>query len=71
MTLPKKNAAPSQHQLAKLQKEMQGVRNEMEFVEILVQFWPLPNMAKKMERLEQRLNLLNRQYDLYSGLKAG
>lgn len=71
MSLLKKNVDQSQYQLAKLQKEMQGVRNEMEFVEILVQFWPLPNMAKKMERLEQRLSLLNRQYDFYSSRKAG
>lgn len=60
-----------QQQLVKLQKEMQGLRNEMEFVEILVQFWPLPNMAQKMERLEQRLYLLNQQYSFCSAQKAG
>jgi hypothetical protein len=49
---------------------MQGLQNEMEFVEILTQFWPLPNMAQKMERLEQRMELLNKQYTYYSALKA-
>ena len=45
-----------------LKKQMQGVKNEIEFVEILTQFWPLPNMAQKMDRLEDRLNSLQAQY---------
>lgn len=59
-----------QLQMLKLQKEMQGLRNEMEFVEILAQFWPLPNMNHKMERLENKLQLLSQQYQQYSALKA-
>lgn len=70
MTLLNQKAKQSQQQLLKLQKEMQGIRNEMEFVEILVQFWPLPNMASKMERLEQRLHVLNQQYSFYASQKA-
>lgn len=70
MTLLNQKARQSQKQLLKLQKEMQGIRNEMEFVEILVQFWPLPNMARKMERLEQRLHALNQQYSSYASQKA-
>jgi hypothetical protein len=58
--------ANNQVNLLKLQKQMQGIKNEMEFVEILAQFWPLPNMAEKMERLEQKLNLLNSQVARYS-----
>jgi hypothetical protein len=57
--------------LLKLQKQMQGLKNEMEFVEILAQFWPLPNMAAKMERLESKLQHLDRQVRHYSDLKAG
>ncbi len=51
-----------QQQLQNLQRQMQGLRNEMEFVEILVQFWPLPNMAEKMERMEQKLRVLDLQH---------
>jgi uncharacterized protein YigA (DUF484 family) len=59
-----------QLQLQNLQKQMQGVRNEMEFVEILTQFWPLPNMSQKMERLEERLQLLSDQYHHYAALQG-
>lgn len=60
-----------EQQLKQLSKQIQGLRNEMEFVEILAQFWPLPNMSQKMERLQQRLNLLNQQYQAHKMLKAG
>ncbi len=62
--------AQRQKKLRKLQSQIQGLRNEMEFVEILVQFWPWQNMILKMERLEEQLNSLNRQYQLCSGLQA-
>jgi hypothetical protein len=55
-------------QLQKLQRQMQGIRNEMEFVEILVQFWPWPNMALKIERMEQRLKMLDQQYRHFASL---
>lgn len=57
----KEAAGQRQAHLMKLHRQMQGLRNEMEFVEILTQFWPLPNMAARMERLEERLHLLNQQ----------
>ena len=57
--------------LLKLQKQMQGIKNEMEFVEILAQFWPLPNMAAKVDRLERKLHILQQQYHQYTALKAG
>ncbi|HEY9746164.1 MAG TPA: hypothetical protein V6C99_08105 [Oculatellaceae cyanobacterium] len=63
-------ASNPQKELLKLNKQIQSVRNEMEFVEILAQFWPLPNMAQKMERLERKLALLNAQASRYSTLKA-
>lgn len=63
--------AQRQQKLRKLQQQMQGLRNEMEFVEILAQFWPWQNMILKMERLQERLNSLNHQYQLCSGLQAG
>lgn len=69
-TLNQNPSKQQQQNLLKIKKQMQGLQNEMEFVEILTQFWPLPNMAKKMERLEQRMELLNRQYTHYSALKA-
>ncbi len=59
-----------EQQLKQLSKQIQGLRNEMEFVEILAQFWPLPNMSQKMERLQQRLNLLDQQYQAHKMLKA-
>lgn len=59
-----------QRQLHHLKKQMQGLQNEMEFVEILAQFWPLPNMSQKMERLESKLSLLNRQYQFHMGTLA-
>jgi hypothetical protein len=60
-----------EQQLKQLSKQIQGLRNEMEFVEILAQFWPLPNMSQKMERLQQRLALLDQQYQAQKALKAG
>ena len=59
-----------QRQIAKVEKRIQNLYNEMEFVEILTQFWPLPNMSEKMARLEERLTQLNRQYQFYTALKA-
>ncbi len=59
-----------QKQLKQLSRQIQGLRNEMEFVEILAQFWPLPNMSQKMERLQQRLTLLDQQYQTQKTLKA-
>ena len=64
------NAKQREQHLLKLQKQMQGLKNEMEFVEILAQFWPLPNMSQKMERLEARLHELNHQYQQHNQLKA-
>jgi hypothetical protein len=55
-------------QMLRLKRQMQSVQNEIEFVEILAQFWPLPNMVDKMERLEQRILILNAQYQQFSGL---
>ncbi len=64
------NAQQREKHLQNLQKQMQGLKNEMEFVEILAQFWPLPNMSQKMERLEARLHELNAQYQHQTRLKA-
>lgn len=69
-TLTQNSPKQNQQDLLKLKKQMQTLQNEMEFVEILAQFWPFPNMARKMERLEQKLELLNRQYTQYSALHA-
>lgn len=54
-----------QRLLRKVEKQIQGLQNEMEFVEILVQFWPWPNMALKMERMEQKMRLLQQQRQQY------
>jgi len=67
MSVSKHLDVQRQKQLHKLQRQIQGLRNEMEFVEILAQFWPWQNMLLKMERLEERLDFLNRQYQLCSG----
>lgn len=63
---PKNNQNLHQLHLLKLQKQMQGLKNEMEFVEILAQFWPLPNMAAKVTRMEQKLVSLEQQYRHYA-----
>jgi predicted RNase H-like nuclease (RuvC/YqgF family) len=69
-TLAQNAAKQDKQTLLKLKKQMQSLQNEMEFVEILAQFWPFPNMARKMERLEQKLEQLKRQYAHYSALQA-
>lgn len=50
-----------QRQLARMEKRIQGLRNEMEFVEILAQFWPWPNMVLKVERLQGEIERLSHQ----------
>ncbi len=47
-----------------LEKQIQSLRNEMEFVEILAQFWPVPTMSSKMERLQERMDALMTVYNL-------
>jgi DNA repair exonuclease SbcCD ATPase subunit len=69
-TLAQNAAKQDKQTLLKLKKQMQSLQNEMEFVEILAQFWPFPSMARKMERLEQKLEQLKRQYAHYSALQA-
>lgn len=68
----RKSHAPRRQtgELLKLQKHMQGIQHEMEFVEILAQFWPIPNMSHRMERLQQKLQIINQQYHQFSGLNA-
>jgi hypothetical protein len=61
MHAPQKQNSQQQRMLMTLQKQIQELRNEMEFVEILVQFWPWSNMSHKMERLEKKLNGLTQQ----------
>ena len=56
------------NELKKIKRQMQGLKNEMDFIEILTQFWPLPNMEQKMERMSSRMESLNSRY--YSNLEA-
>ena len=49
----------------KIQGRMQGLRNQMDFVEIFSHFWPLPNMHSRMKRLENEMQGLNSQYQQY------
>ena len=58
-------------QREKLQKRLAGIRNEMEFVEILAQFWPLPNMALKVERLQAEIARLDQLTRRMAYSKAG
>jgi len=58
----KDSDAHRQARMLRLKKKMQGVQNQIEFVEILTQFWPLPNMSDKMERLQHKMQLLLHQY---------
>lgn len=65
-TAPETSKQNQLSQLKALRQQIQSIRNEMEFLEILAQFWPWQNMAQKVERLQQRLNLLNSQHQLYA-----
>lgn len=49
------------HKDEQLKKQIRRLQNEIDFVEILVQFWPWANMAKRMERLQERRNILIRE----------
>lgn len=51
------------NELLRIKRQMQGLKNEMDFIEILTNFWPLPNMSTKMERLEKRMLALNSRYE--------
>jgi hypothetical protein len=42
----------------KLQKQIQSIKNQMDFVEILCNFWPLPNMSQKHRRLKNEMETL-------------
>ena len=50
-----------QRQIAKVEKRIQNLYNEMEFVEILAQFWPWQNMADKVDRLQVEIERLRSQ----------
>lgn len=58
---PRSRALLRQRALARIQSRIRLLQNEIDFVEILVQFWPWPNMAERMDRLQSRLQELNRQ----------
>ena len=47
--------------LAHLQKRISHLQNQADFIEILVQFWPLPNMSVKMTHLRQRIAQIDNQ----------
>ena len=54
-------AQERQRLLVKLEKRRQGLYNEMEFVEILAQFWPWSNMAEKVDRLQSEIGRIDQQ----------
>ncbi len=57
-------------QLARVEQRIQSLRNEMEFIEILAQFWPWPNMAEKVERLQSEIDRLRHQSSRMSFARA-
>jgi len=50
-----------QRQLVQIEKRVQSLYHEMEFLEILAQFWPWPNMAQKVDRLQLEIERLRNQ----------
>lgn len=52
-----------QHLFA-LQRKMQKIRNELDFLEILANFWPIGNMENRVSKLEHTWFLLDREYKL-------
>ncbi len=50
--------------LFQLQRDMQKIRNELDFLEILANFWPIGNMENRVSKLEREWFLLDREYKL-------
>lgn len=51
----------------RLQRRIQGLKNLMDLIEILCNFWLLPNMTAKQERLKYELEDLFRRYNQLEG----
>jgi len=49
-------------QIIMLERHMRKVRNEMDFLEILTNFWPINNMEERVRKLEERMTTLNHNY---------
>ncbi len=49
-------------QLLVLERKMRRVRNEMDFLEILTNFWPINNMEARVQQLEATMSALNENY---------
>lgn len=49
-------------QIIQLERHMRKVRNEMDFLEILTNFWPINNMEERVRKLEDRMTALNNHY---------
>lgn len=46
----------------RLRRKMQHVKNQMDFIEILCNFWPMPNMSARHERLKAELGQISHHY---------
>ncbi len=53
-------------QIKKLERQMRELKNKMDFMEILSNFWPLSNLESRMERLVRQMNMLNAQVERLS-----
>ena len=53
-------------QVKKLERQMREMKNKMDFMEILSNFWPLSNLDSRMERLVRQMNMLNEQVERLS-----
>lgn len=51
-----------QKEMQRLLRRMRGLKNEMDLLEILSNFWPLPNMESRVDRLEKEMDSLNKLY---------
>jgi hypothetical protein len=46
----------------RLRRKIQHVKNQMDFIEILCNFWPMPNMSARHERLKAELGQISHHY---------
>ncbi|MGE0200117.1 MAG: hypothetical protein AB7P76_04020 [Candidatus Melainabacteria bacterium] len=56
------SADQAKKNLLRLKNRMRGLRNQMDYIEILSNFWPLPNMEARIRRLELEMCHLNQAY---------
>jgi hypothetical protein len=71
MSILRKSAPAKSLPPSKVEKRLRSLQNEMEFLEILAQFWPWPNMILKVERLQREIQHIRQQAVPGTKLRTG